>query len=349
MTNQLNEIASALRSAPDPVAKGRSILLDEYRKTEGVLDLRVGVMARYELVKSMVVQSAYEMMGGTGGLWLEAGRLDEEMRDAERMSALYREQASALYAAEDPGRRVRSLIAHPSSDPERFCGSSRLFVPGVGYGASVRKRDTMNQDSFLIEDGPPLLAVADGCSGSMFSAAASLEAVSRLAALKRQASLDPVGTICGISGHIAGMLNDAAVMEILKAGGGYTTLTLALPGAVRTRFYKVGDSMPFLGVDCAGRKAVECVSNVDGLHNVLGTELDGAMVEGYVKSPGTAVLTSDGVTNYLEGYIGKIRKALDATGDAVIAAETILRAVLRKNMDVEFSDDTTIVIGDDDP
>ncbi len=343
MEMQLGAVAEALRSASDPFTRGRSILLDQYRRTGGALDRRVSVTARYEYMKSLVVQTAYELLGGYGGVWLKAGQLEEEMRDAESMSALYREQCYSQYAIGENAGRMGALIAHPSAGPERFLGSSRRFLPGVGYAVSVRKRDSMNQDSFLLEDSPAILGVADGCSGSLFSAVASMEAVASLAASRHSVASDPIRAICELSGRIAEMLNERSLSW---AGSGFSTLTLALPAPGRTRFYKVGDSLPFYGFGSPGSMAVECVSCEGGLANILGTELERAMVERHERGVGTAVLTSDGVTNYLQDCGCVIRRALDATGDAVIAAETVLRAVLRNQMALDQADDTTIVMQD---
>ncbi len=344
MAPQLSQIAQAMRHSSDPVAKGRDILLDEYGKTFGAMDCRVHVMAEFECVRSMVVQTAYELMGGTDGRWLSSGELDEELRDATEASILYRQRCASCFGGD---RRLMELVAHASSDPPAFLGSARRFVPGAGYGISVRKRDSLNQDRFLIEGGPSMLAVADGCSGSTFSAVASAETVRRLSHLPRPLGPETLAALSRLSSELGRMLNAPEIVAALGAGGGYTTLTIAMPGRSGTKFYKVGDSMPFLAFQAASGFAVESVSPVSALEHAVGGELDPGCVEAYELGPGTAILTSDGVTNFLDDHLARMRKAMDATGDAVIAAETILRAVLRNNIVLDAADDTTIVIADD--
>ncbi len=347
--SQLRAMALSLRGGKDQLAKGRELLIEEYGKARAPADFPVRAMAGYELAKSMVLQSLYEEGAGQ---WLAAGDIAAERADAEEELAWYRSDGmeGALRRAglslDDPENMERAMLDMESSGIVRFIGSVRACVPGLGYAISVRKRDTMNQDSFIIEGGSPaLFAVADGCSGSAFPAMASHLAVRSLSRMRAGLLSDPRGTICAISSRISSLLADDRMRAALGVSdGGCTTLTACLPGAGKA--YKVGDSLPFRA-NLGGPTGVECISAQHSLVAVVGTGLAPDAVEELDAGGGQVVLTTDGITNYLPDFAARLARLMDITTDPVMIAENVIRAVLRNQAEWGHADDATIIVQDD--
>jgi serine/threonine protein phosphatase PrpC len=343
--SRLQRISGEIRESADPAAKGRELLLEEYRKTDGAGDPRADAMASYELVKSMVVQAAYEC--GSPG-WLSAATVQAELDDAAEEHWLYRRNGMRYLLGmtegmdpDEPKNALRIRLDEASSPLARFAGSIREHVPGLGYAVSVRKRETMNQDSFLLSPGrPALMAVADGVSGSRFPAIAS-EAAVRGAGGAR--SGDPRKRIAIISGRIHDALSDQAMLRAAGTyDGGSTTLTLAVIGEAGAGVYKVGDSLPFR----RHGDLAEAISRTEGLQKVVGQPLCEDEVESYRVRPGQLVLTTDGITNYIDGFLERLQRIFSITYDPVIIAENIIRAVLRSQMGWNHADDATVVVQD---
>ncbi|MCI0563092.1 MAG: hypothetical protein MN733_31830, partial [Nitrososphaera sp.] len=183
-------ISDAIRKSCNPVAAAKKLLIEEYRKTEGVNDIRVDVTAALELRRSLVVQAVYERMtiGGEKTGWLEAGRIELEDEEAHETRWYRMRDGIGFYLKNlnseffDERRRSElSALDDEAVTYKRFLGSYRQYVPGVGYAVSVRKRFLENQDSFLVfGDGerrlfsvssngiisPSAAAVSQACSPS---------------------------------------------------------------------------------------------------------------------------------------------------------------------------------------
>lgn len=347
--SQLRAIARALKETDGQLAKGKELLVEEYGKARASSEPRAQAMAGYELAKSAVLQSLYE---AGAGRWLDAGDIAAERADAEEELQLYRAdgmEGVLRRAGMDGGEEKnmeRVMLDMESSGPTRFIGSMRSCVPGFGYAISVRKRDSMNQDSFAIDSrGPGMLAVADGCSGSRFPAIASHVALREASRTMAGLVAGPREAICAISARISSLLADDAMRKALSGeDGGCTTLTLYLPGSRKA--YKVGDSLPFSALGGQEPRA-ECISAQLSLVAVVGGALAPDSVEELDVGCGQMVLTTDGVTNYLPDFAERLARLLGITTDPVMIAENIIRAVLRNQMAWGHADDATIIVQDD--
>jgi serine/threonine protein phosphatase PrpC len=357
----LRMMAERIRSAPNPIAKGREVLLEEYAKTSGVQETRVSVSAEFELKRSMVVQAAYEsLFGGLtafSGLWLEVADLPPEIISATEASAasMAGGLASALRkisprSLETADYILRADIEAKAMGRERYLGSIRRHVPGVGYAVSVRKRYHENQDSFALldNDGRKTFILGDGCGSAKYASLASHLAV-REAAAKSCNGIDS-RAICEISRLMKSLLNDEVVRAAAGENGdsGISTLIAGLVESGRTRVFKVGDSIPFISYNDAEIDLLEMLANDFLMRGVIGqgNDLQENEVEVYEREEGRLVLTSDGVTNYLADAAVEIARLTSLSTDPVIVGECLLRSVLRNQIAWNHSDDVTILVQD---
>src|SRR4030095_2738293 len=179
-------IALSVLSSKDPIAKGREVLLEAYRKTDSVTDDRIQVMAVFENLRSMVAEAAYEALRGTSdsGRWIEATEIRLEAEDAKEQEWYARkcglEHSLKLLGPErlnDKGNRARLDIEKAVNGYWRFLGSLRQHIPGVGYAVTVRKRKPyngmpcLNQDTFLMakQGEETFFSVSDRCGSARFS------------------------------------------------------------------------------------------------------------------------------------------------------------------------------------
>jgi len=352
----LRKLADSVRSAPNPVRKGREVLLDEYRKTGGVHETGAALSAGFELMHSIVVQAAYEAMG-PGTQWLRAGDLEPEMDAASHACAEHLKNGLATSIARafpgetgnaGYGRRraleIEGMCAH------RFLGSTRMHVPGLGYAVSVRKRYAENQDSYRICSFGKRKAFvfADGCGSARFAALASHLAV-REALWKSANGIGRAG-VCDISETVAAMLNDEKVRKLgePEMNSGISTLLIGLSENGRSKVFKVGDSIPFMVWNDGDADMLEILAKDFEMRSVIGRagSLAESDVEEFERETGRLVLTSDGVTNYLGDSAAEIARWTTLSNDPVIISERLMRSVLRNQMAYGHSDDATIIVED---
>lgn len=337
-------LAEAIRGSKDPVAAAKSILLDGYRKTEGVSDIRVDVTSRLEMARSIAVQAAYEAMGEREG-WLEAGRIDLESEDANELR-WYRMKDGVRFflrnsAAGLDMSRLDELAAldEEAMTDRRFLGSYRQHVPGVGYAVSMRKRSMENQDSFHLAATTrgKVFGVADGVGSDRFSALASHLIMRELARRDQVMKED----IIQINDIVAARMNSADILKFQACGLGTSTLLVGFANGASKRVMKVGDSIGFASYE----GVVEELAADRELKNVIGhSGLREEHIEYFGLGDGQIVLTSDGVTNYTSDTDYLIAKLTAMTGDAVLIAENLLRAVIANQTAWNHSDDVTIVV-----
>jgi hypothetical protein len=224
----LPSLSETISASKEPLKTAKSILLEQYRKTDGAGDIRVGVTANFEMVRSLVFQAVHECIGDPTLAWLGELALEQEVEEAREM-AWYRQRDGiefALRSAPKNGIDERILrmvydLDRTVSDQRRFLGSVREYVQGVGYAISVRKRYGENQDSFVLgrEGEWALLGIADGCGGGQFSSIASH---SILEELKKRGGINKKDII-SISDVLAESLNHHTIVthlgkEALRSG-----------------------------------------------------------------------------------------------------------------------------------
>jgi serine/threonine protein phosphatase PrpC len=352
----LRKLADSVRAAPDPVRRGREILLEEYRKTGGVCEADVRLSAAFELIRSIIVQAAYEAMG-PGSSWLGAAELEPEMLAASAAcgehlknglaSCIVRAFPDEIGSSENNQRRALELDA---ISMKRFLGSTRAHVPGVGYAVSVRKRYAENQDSFgLCSFGKRRAFIfADGCGSARFAALASHLAV--LEACGRSANgIDRRG-ICEINEKVAALLNCERIRGLDDPGkaSGISTLLVGLSENGRSKVFKVGDSIPFIVWNDGEADLLEVLSEHYEMRTVIGWPggLAESQVEESEREGGRLVLTSDGITNILADASSEISRWTTLSHDPVIISERLMRSVLRAQIASGWADDATIIVED---
>jgi len=352
----LRKLADSVRSAPDPVRKGREVLLDEYRRIGGVHETSVALSAGFELIRSIVAQAAYEALGpGTG--WLRAVELEAEMDDASKACGEHLRNGLAnifmrAYPEESnsPALGFRRALELEAISPYRFLGSTRMHVPGLGYAVSVRKRYAENQDSYRICSfgRRKAFVFGDGCGSARFASLASHLAV-REALWKSANGIGRAG-VCDISETVAAMLNDEKVRALGGNGlnTGISTLLVGLTENGRSKVFKVGDSIPFMVWNDGDADMLEELAVDRVMRSVIGTAgtLVESSVEEYERESGRMVLTSDGITNYLDDCPKEIARWTTLSDDPVIISERLMRSVLRNQMAYNHSDDATIIVED---
>jgi serine/threonine protein phosphatase PrpC len=348
--------AGKVRRAGNPIARGREILLDEYWKTRGVYETDVPLAASFEIIRSMVVQAVYETIGPAPG-WLSVAELEPEMEKAHMAcretlcngleSGIRRFSPGLMESREN---LIRASLEAEAMGPGRFLGSIRMHVPGAGYAISARKRHDENQDSFALarHSGRKFLVLADGCGSARFAAIASHLAVREM--LSHCVNGISSASICGLSEQMAFLLNDEIVK---KAAGeatdaGISTLIAGLVEKGKSRVFKVGDSIPFMAWKDPEVDIIETLSIRPGMNGILGQagRLAIGDIEEFERPSGRLILTSDGVTNYLEDATSEIARWIALSSDPIIISERILRSVLRNQVAWNHCDDATIIVED---
>jgi serine/threonine protein phosphatase PrpC len=341
-------IRETIRKSRNPVATAKSLLLDEYSRTEGVSDIRVEVTANFEFLRSVLVQAVYERLSLEGDRtgWLEAGRLDVEAEEAEEMRWHRMRDGIGYYlknlkSSHFDEKKIMELAAidEEAVTYKRFLGSYRQYVPGVGYAVSVRKRSLENQDSFLIygDSERKVFSVADGCGSDRFAAIASHLGTRELARRNGITRTD----IVQISNFIAETANPIEFVRTNRSGLATSTITVGITDKTGRRVLKVGDSIAFASYE----GIVERLELNQELLTVIGYPgLQEYHVEHYGIADAQLILTSDGLTNYCPNADFAIAMTTAVASDPVIVGEKLLRSALRNNMDWGHSDDITIVV-----
>ncbi|MFH0884396.1 MAG: protein phosphatase 2C domain-containing protein [Candidatus Micrarchaeota archaeon] len=352
----LRKLADSVRRAPDPVRRGREVLLEEYRKTGGVGETEVKRSAAFEIIRSIIVQAAYETMGPDSS-WLSIADLGPEMDEASRAcgehlknglaSSILRAFPSDIGSAENNLRRALELEA---ICPKRFLGSTRMHMPGVGYAVSVRKRYAENQDSFRLcsFNNRKAILFADGCGSARFASLASHLAV--LEAFGVSANGIDRRSICGINEKVAALLNSDSIRSLGEPGmdSGVSTLLIGISENGRSKVFKVGDSIPFIVWNDAEGDVLEALADTYEMRTVIGRagSLAESEIEEHERETGRLVFTSDGVTNFLADASSEINRWTMLSHDPVIISERLMRSVLRSQLAWGFADDATIIVED---
>ncbi len=353
LSERLASAGRIIRDCAHPKAAAKGILLEEYRRGGGVAGRDVAASAAFEELRSFVVQTLYELecTGMLPGGALAAVEIEQERQEALRecgsrmrdgIAGWLRSRGADL---SDPDNRWRLSCEIQALDGKRYLGSHRRFVPGIGYAVSVRKRESENQDSFLLCGAPeePVLALADGCSSTPFASIAShLSAIeSSIGELSRE-------RICAISAMVSMMLNEGDMQDAgLRDGyGGSSTLLAARINGGRGRLLRVGDSIAFRSPGVGGIRAETLALETELITAIGQPFLRPESVEEFEWSGGRLILTSDGITNYLLNAREEIGRIASSCGDAVFIAERIIRSVLRNQMEWGHCDDATIVVQD---
>ncbi|MEW6036629.1 MAG: protein phosphatase 2C domain-containing protein [Candidatus Micrarchaeota archaeon] len=347
---ELRAVASRIRESGNPLAAGKELLLEEFRKTCGVRDARLDVTASFEILRSLVVQTIYEVSCQPGMEWLEAGSVEPESVQAKLERALYLDGeglGKACAGAEwlTDGEKARlAMLEDRAMGHERFLGSYRSYLAGAGYAVSVRKRSSHNQDSFALyaNGASSAIAVADGCGSDRFSAIASHMSAARAVS----PGLDKAA-VCALSAEIAHLFNGTLMVSALKSGSSSTLVAGSAAGRAR-RVLKVGDSMAYrLAVVGDGMHA-ETLADTAELRNVIGQValLRESEVEEHSREGGRLVLVSDGVTYYLQDAASRIGHWAGLTDDPVFLAEKIVRSALRNQAEWGHADDVTVIVQD---
>jgi serine/threonine protein phosphatase PrpC len=361
MEAKLKTIADAVARSRDPVAAGRQVLLDAYKRTEGIRESDIRRAAVFELVRSAVMQAAYEATEGPPGFteWPGNMVLPEEFAEASAVRQEYLRTGVRRFIADRfPERqrselnRLRVALDIEANSTERFLGSTRMYVPGVGYAVSIRKRDALNQDSFMLAErkGAVMLGIADGCGSQVFASLASYMSVERAVQRSEMLFKNPKKEICGISDEIAGVVNAPDMHFSTNGhGGGASTLILGISKGNDRKVFRVGDSIGFRVFSPRGiTPRVEVLKIVDGLHQVMGqtAHLYPNEVEEHASDGGQLILTSDGVTNYVDDAAKFILGIAKLTGNCVLMAERIVREVLKRQIEDNDADDATVIVQD---
>lgn len=333
--------------AQDPVRKSREILEEQYRKGPGVGEADVSASARFELLRSLIVQAAYEAVSDSDRTgWLDAGRIDSEHEDAaetrwyrlmDGISHYLKGVPEAVFSKEAKSALI--ALEAEAIGPGRMLGSVRSYVPGVGYAVSVRKRSGENQDSFAVlgGQGRKILGVADGCGSERFSAIASHLCMRELASRRGKEG------IIQINGIIAGAMNTQEYLDLAGGAIASSTMLAAEIYGNSKRVYRVGDSIGFSSSD----GIIHELADSTGLVHVVGYPgLREEQIEEFDEPDSQIILTSDGLTNYVNdaGYL--LAKLVGITSDAVMIAERLLRAALTNQIRWNHADDITVVVED---
>ncbi|MFN7990783.1 MAG: protein phosphatase 2C domain-containing protein [Candidatus Micrarchaeia archaeon] len=351
---KLQRYSQMVRESRDPIAKGKEVLAEQYERTAGVADTDVDRCARFELLRSAVLQAVYESLGGSAELkaWLEAGRIGYELAGAKAHGIYHREHGMEEELRKTiPDRcsesisQIRIRADNDAIDQSRFMGALRMHEPGFGYAVSVRKREAHNQDSFLLDQEAGAAGVADGIGSLRFSAIASH------LSLKRAAQMAKSGLgrreICAISDEIACIINDQDLYSLSEGAiAGSTTMAVGVLGSRSSDVFKVGDSLPFRVIEGPQGPAIEMISQVTGIRALIGQSypLEEDDVERFHENGGMLIFTTDGVTNYIPGFLERAQRIVSLTDDPVFIAEILLRTVLRNQAEWLHCDDTTIVV-----
>ena len=338
-------LSDIIRNSPNPVLKGKAILEEEYRKGGGVGEFSASASANFEIVRSLIVQAAYEAATDPDSAgWLNAGTIGLELEDA-REARWYRIMDGLAYALKDvpeavfdKDRRAELLALESEAISERrFLGAMREYVPGVGYAVSIRKRTSENQDSLMISGNGKrkVLAVADGVSSERFAAMASHVCVRDMEADFSKAGIISISERMG-----AGMNKDDYRILKGKAMGTSTLLAAEISGNAK-RVFRVGDSIGFSTYE----GVVQELAEESGLIHVVGYKgLEEGHIEEFSADGAQLILTTDGFTNYVNdaGYL--LAKITAITTDAVIIAERMIRAALSNQTMWDHADDLTVLV-----
>ncbi|MDD5172494.1 MAG: hypothetical protein PHF60_05680 [Candidatus ainarchaeum sp.] len=354
----LNKIAGVIVRSTDPVARGKQVLLDAYKRTEGIGDTSIRRAALFELVRSKVIQAVYEATEGPPGFreWPQNMILKEELDDAVRARMEYLKSGMrSVVAGNFPTTRdsrlntLRIALDLEANSVERFLGSTRRYMPGVGYAVSIRKRDLINQDSFALgyHNGAKFMGVADGCGIQRFSSIASYMSLQRAIERSGPFLLDPKAVICDISSEITDILNSPDMKTALgRHGGGSSTLSIGISRDEEQKILRVGDSIGFRIYSNHGvGPKVEALQLGDELDLVMGhwRPLRTEDIEEHSRKGGQLVLTTDG-TDFIKDIPGLLVKLAVLTDNCVLIAERIVREVLRIQIETNQADDVTVVV-----
>ncbi len=357
----LKKIGADINQSSNPVKTGRQVLFDNYIRTGGVAERNVRAAAVFELVRSKAVQAVYEETTGASvdRDWPHNMILSEELDEAVRIRDTYLEVGmQSLIIDTFPGlvgsdlNMLRMALDREANSVERFLGSVRRYVPGVGYSITIRKRYMINQDSYLMGSSGDavLLGVADGCSSELFASLASYLSVRRIMQQSDRFLLNPKETLCEISTEIASILNSPDLTGALGGRwGGNSTLTVGVSRNDERHVLKVGDSTGFRICRLPGDEpTVEVLNLHEGLSSVMGQAipLHEDDIEDYGGYRGQLVLTTDGVTGFLEDTAGLLRRLGKLTSNCVMIAERVVREVLKRQIEADHADDVTIVVQD---
>jgi len=344
----IQEARRRIWKSGNPAKIAREVLHEEYHRGLGVLEGRASESAEFELLRSSLVQSVYEIncIQSSAPDWLGTSMIEQERVDAVRacQHALSNGTGSLCDSKSETASGARRSRMMEAMDGRRFLGSYRIRVPGLGYAISVRKRDTENQDSFAMNGGRDSghLTLADGCSSTPLAAIASHIAAKELSygELSR-------GRICAISAMVADALFDREDQRFAPSYGygGSSTLLAARLGGGRGTLLRVGDSIAYR-MPGTGESLEAMAKSAELIHVIGQPDLRLENVEDFEWEGGRIILTSDGITNYLDDACREIGRLAAICRDSVILAENIIRSVLRYQMIVGHGDDATIVVQD---
>jgi len=355
----LKTIADLVVRSKDPVTTGRQVLVDAYSRTGGLGETDIRKAAVFELVRSRIIQSVYEATEGQSVFvkWPHNMILNNELDEAVQARTAYLCSGMRGFLAgkfpQQNGSKlntIRMALDVEANQVERFLGSTRRYVPGVGYAVSIRKRHAPNQDSYLLgrSDGAALMGVADGCGSQVFSSLASHMSLQRAMESGGMFLQDPKKTICGISSEIATIVNTKEMTDAFDGhGGGTSTLLIGISRENERSVFRVGDSIGFRVFKLNGSgPRVEVLKIVDGLEHVMGqwNPLHADQVEQHSRGNGQLVLTSDGVTNFIGNTAGFILGLAQKTSNCVLMAERIAREALKGQIDKNEADDVTVIV-----
>ncbi|MBU0532168.1 protein phosphatase 2C domain-containing protein [Candidatus Micrarchaeota archaeon] len=328
------ERAKKIRKYSDPFKRGRQLLLDAYQKTT-----RTGAfvdMLQFEMVRSIVIEQNY--LSGTRENWLDVAKIDGEIRQADSSRRTYLQSVKSFIRTNAIGDASDfDRIAREAHGTEKFLSTSRQYLPGIGYGITLKKRRSPNQDWFLMdrEGNTKLFAVCDGCGSQQFSSIATYLTLRELMQRKIELLTKPKPTICEISEEVRNLMRSM----------GSATLLMAIVIDETRKIYQVGDSIPLVRFVFSRDIIVEQVGYAcPAIFVGQPRPLEKNDIVYHIRFGGKVILTTDGITNNVPRTNMALEQLYTHFSDAVVVAERLLRIAITRALKSARFDDMTIVV-----